>query len=237
MGRSKGISRILYRQGKRRTVKNSAAELDAKHESFATKTEKFIDEGALQQQRGEKAFLPSKTRTHLVPANQILTSPMVARGFDTDQSEIRFSEVPPNFKTSDHLQLVAAYGLVFDVKRQLWVRKEDLDHLDNFTAAYATAQTGATIITPSAGKRLIIRKIFVNSDAAAGAVKFDFSSSSKAVLYIFYSGVSGLGFPGVAFNDIYVKGAVDEPLSLTSTTSTSNVFICVQYTEEAIPNQ
>jgi|Wag4MinimDraft_13_1082653.scaffolds.fasta_scaffold06172_3 ethanolamine utilization cobalamin adenosyltransferase len=94
----------------------------------------------------------------------------------------------------------------------------------HFSEEYTTAQTDTAIITPSAGNRLIITDVAIHTNATTGVVELDLDGAKVARLY---SSVNNRFAPQVKSG----TGAVDQPLTLTTTTGTNKVFVSVNYIE------
>lgn len=91
-----------------------------------------------------------------------------------------------------------------------------------FTAEYATAQTGTDIITPPSGQRVRILEVFTTTAATSGEI---FLFAGSAIAHKQYVGAAGQSQKtGRGF-----LGGVDAPIELTTTTSTSKVFVWVKY--------
>lgn len=94
----------------------------------------------------------------------------------------------------------------------------------SFTAEYSAAQAGVAIITPPTGYRLCVRDVFITTNGNTGEVAFDFATSSKPVARLYASAQNN------NFNTSgHVLGAVNEALTITTTTGTNKVFVKVNY--------
>lgn len=95
-----------------------------------------------------------------------------------------------------------------------------------FTEEYTTAQTATSIITPTSGHKLCIRNVHIQTDGTSGEVQLDFLTSGKKIARLYVTKQN---------RDWYslgcLSGAIDEPLSLTTTTGASKVFILINYIE------
>ena len=97
------------------------------------------------------------------------------------------------------------------------------------TEVTVTASDGSQdILTPSSGKRLDTRGVYIFTDASAGEVSVEFSTSGIIVAKIYPSKFSASSLPDIRF-----QGAVNEPLSLvwTGLTSGDKIFVAVRYKE------
>lgn len=95
-----------------------------------------------------------------------------------------------------------------------------------FPEEYTAAQTNTVIITPAAGKRLDIVGVLIHTDATTGVVSLDFATSGIKVMRLYAS-----AFSRAISDDMHIAGAVDEVLTLNTTTGANNVFIHVNYRE------
>lgn len=97
---------------------------------------------------------------------------------------------------------------------------------NTFTQEYTTAQTATAIITPTSGYRLCIRSVHIATDATAGEVQIDFTTSNIKVARQYVAKQA---------RDWYVYGHIDgetdEPLTMTTTTGTDKVFVMITYIE------
>ena len=95
-----------------------------------------------------------------------------------------------------------------------------------FTEEYTAAQSDTTIITPSSGKKLDIVGVTLATDATTGDIYLTFATSGKIVMPLYAS-----AFSRAINDDMHVEGAVDEVLTLNTTTGTSKLFVLVNYRE------
>lgn len=95
-----------------------------------------------------------------------------------------------------------------------------------FTEEYTAAQTNTTIITPASGKKIDVVGVLIVTDATTGDVTLDFTTSGIKVMRLYAS-----AFARMVSDDMHVEGAIDEVLTLNTTTGTNNVFILVNYRE------
>lgn len=95
-----------------------------------------------------------------------------------------------------------------------------------FTEEYTDNQTNLTIITPASGKKIDIVGVLIVTDATTGDVLLDFATSGKKVMRLYAS-----AFARVVSFDMHIEGAVDEVLTLNTTTGANNVFVLVNYRE------
>ena len=88
---------------------------------------------------------------------------------------------------------------------------------------YGTAQTAVAFLTPSSGKRLIIKQVYASTSTVNVDVTLVFVTSSKTIFKLYTAQKAS-----IAGNLICGMGAVDEVLSLTCG---DNTFVSVAYDE------
>ncbi len=104
------------------------------------------------------------------------------------------------------------------------------DHRTPFYShSFSQAQAPTAIITPTAGKRLIINDIHIKTEAVIGELKLDFLTSGIIVDREYFSAFTS-GTPS-GMSDLIIKGGIDEPLTFETTTGSKGVFIAIQYIE------
>jgi len=92
-----------------------------------------------------------------------------------------------------------------------------------------TASDGSQdILTPSSGKKLDTRGVYLFTDASAGEISVEFSTSGITLAKIYPSKFAASSLPDVRF-----QGATDEPLTLvwTGLTSGDKIFVVIRYKE------
>ena len=102
-----------------------------------------------------------------------------------------------------------------------------LEFLNTFTKLYSANQTNLAIITPGSGRKLCIHTVVISTEANTGEVRLDFASSGKVVARCYAT-----RFQHSCSINLHIEGAVDEPLTLTSTTGANDLHIAVSYVEE-----
>jgi len=88
---------------------------------------------------------------------------------------------------------------------------------------YGTAQTAVAFLTPTSGKKLIIKQVYASTSTVNVDVTLEFVTSSKTIFKLYTSQKAA-----IAGNLICGTGAVDEVLSLTCG---DNTFVSVAYDE------
>ena len=90
---------------------------------------------------------------------------------------------------------------------------------------YSTNQTATQVLTPPSGYKLCVRSISSITASNTGTIAIDFDTSGQPV-YDHYVSVNSRN------NSIggHIVGAVDEPLSITTTTGANAVSISISYT-------
>lgn len=92
-----------------------------------------------------------------------------------------------------------------------------------FSQDYSGAQSNLTIITPSAGKKLHIERVFVSTSTTATDVTLDFATTGNVVFKLYTAQIATTaGIP------CHHDGQTNESLRLTCGAKT---FVCVDYYE------
>ncbi|MCK5504544.1 MAG: hypothetical protein KAJ10_05250 [Thermodesulfovibrionia bacterium] len=99
---------------------------------------------------------------------------------------------------------------------------------NTFSAEYGANQAGVDIITPAAGCLLSINGVVSHADTNTGNIELDFAGSG-IVVWRHYVGQSRADLAA----NFHIEGAVDEPLTLTTTTGANDIFIIINFREEA----
>jgi len=102
-----------------------------------------------------------------------------------------------------------------------------LEFLNTFSRVYTSNQTNLDIITPTSGKRLCVHTVIIVTESNTGDVKLDFATSNKPVGRLYATRDQ----QQVATH-LHIEGAVNEPLTLNTTTGNNDVFIAISYIEE-----
>lgn len=92
------------------------------------------------------------------------------------------------------------------------------------TAEYNAAQAALVLITPPPGRRVCVAGVQWATDGNAGVLSLDFVASAIIV----FRGYAAR-FQTSKGMDMHIEGAVDEVLSLTTTTGVALVFLMVNY--------
>ncbi len=100
-------------------------------------------------------------------------------------------------------------------------------HILTHTAVYAANQAGIALITPTAGTRLCIRDIYLCASINTGDIELDFNTSNIPVARLYAA-----RYQVVYALSCHMEGAIDEVLTLTTTTGNNDIFIMVNYIEE-----
>ena len=95
---------------------------------------------------------------------------------------------------------------------------------NTFSDAYAAAQAATIIVNPAATQKVCVASVYVGGDGAAGVVSLDFAVSGIKV-FRHYMTKYNQSFA----SDMHVEGAINENLTLTTTTGADAVFIIVNY--------
>jgi len=102
-----------------------------------------------------------------------------------------------------------------------------LEFLNTFSHIYNANQTNLNIITPTPGRRLCVHLVVIATESNTGEVELDFLTSNHPVGRLYAT-----RFQQHVSQDLHIEGAVDEPLTLNSTTGANELFIAVSYIEE-----
>jgi len=89
---------------------------------------------------------------------------------------------------------------------------------------YAQAQTTVAFLTPTSGKKIIVKQVYASSSTVNVDVTLEFATSSKTIFKLYTAQKAT-----ATGNIICGEGAVDEVLSLTCG---DNTFVSVSYDEE-----
>ena len=95
---------------------------------------------------------------------------------------------------------------------------------NSFSEEYTAAQTATVIVNPSATQKVCVASVCCSGDGAAGVVSLDFAVSGKKVFRHYMT-----KYNRSDAQDMHIEGALDENLTLTTTTGTDTVFVVVNY--------
>lgn len=93
-----------------------------------------------------------------------------------------------------------------------------------FSVNHSQSQSAAAMITPTSGKKLIIRQVYASTSTINADVTLEFLTSEK-IIFKLYTAQTATSVGNI----ICGEGAVDEVLSLTCG---ANTFVSVSYDEE-----
>ena len=94
-----------------------------------------------------------------------------------------------------------------------------------FTAEYAIDKANLTIITPTSGKALQIKGVYIGTGSTDGKVRLYFATTADSAAIVY-------GADNTGYIPMFIEGAVDEPLAMTSTFGAGDpFFVLVNYTE------
>ena len=97
-----------------------------------------------------------------------------------------------------------------------------------FTNEYDKNQTAATIVTPTSGKLLAVKGIYINTEGNSGYIRVYFGTSGNTIHTIYAAAT-----PASGYVPIVISGARNEVIKLTSTVGDdNNYFIHINYKEE-----
>lgn len=95
---------------------------------------------------------------------------------------------------------------------------------NTFSEEYNAAQAATVIVNPAATQRVCVASVYVAGDGAAGVVSLDFAGSGIKVFRQYMT-----KYNQAFASDMHIEGALDENLTLTTTTGADKVFIIVNY--------
>jgi hypothetical protein len=107
------------------------------------------------------------------------------------------------------------------------------EHHTTFTEEYTVDGSGnidaVAIITPTAGKKVSVHVLTIETDGAAGTVNLDFVTSSCKIARLYVSKTHSTGG-----GQDHTEGAVDEVITLSASGmgSGDKVFVKIGYVEE-----
>lgn len=97
----------------------------------------------------------------------------------------------------------------------------------SFTVEQDSNQTAQTLLTPTSGKSLQIKGVYINTEASSGDIRLYFATSANTVIKTY--GATG---PVTGYVPVFIQGQRNEPLKLTDTLGADqNYFILVNYKE------
>ena len=102
-----------------------------------------------------------------------------------------------------------------------------LEFLNTFSRVYTSNQTNLEIITPASGKKICVHGVITVTESNTGDVKLDFATSNTPVSRLYATRHQ----QQVAIH-LHIEGAVNEPITLNTTTGDNDVLIAVSYIEE-----
>jgi len=92
-----------------------------------------------------------------------------------------------------------------------------------FAADYGSAQTNAVIITPTSGKELVIKQVYVSTEDATGNITLEFTGASQPFFKLYTKTKSE-----AVGNVICAKGEIDQTVEVTCPAKT---FVSIAYDE------
>lgn len=92
----------------------------------------------------------------------------------------------------------------------------------------SSATSPVTLITPSTGKRIEVRSLYIATDSNSGRIAVEFPTSGKLVGVLYASTEGSMSVDGIA-----VSGAVEEALKVewSSLTTDAKIFVLLRYAE------
>jgi len=102
------------------------------------------------------------------------------------------------------------------------------DFTHSFTNEYDMNETGETIITPTTGKSLSVKGVYINTEGNSGYIRVYFGTSGDSVFTIYPTAT-----PASGYVPVNITGSRDETLKITSTAGNgNNYYVLVNYKEE-----
>jgi len=95
---------------------------------------------------------------------------------------------------------------------------------NTFTEEYATEQTATVIVNPGTLQKVCVASVCCSGTGTTGVVSLDFAVSGKKVFRHFMT-----KYNTSDAQDMHIEGALNENLTLTTTTGTDEVFVVVNY--------
>jgi len=95
---------------------------------------------------------------------------------------------------------------------------------NTFTEEYAANQAATVIVSPAATQKVCVASVCCMGDGAAGEVSLNFAGSGLKVFRHYMT-----KYNQSSAQDMHIEGALDEDLTLTTTTAGDKVFIVVNY--------
>ncbi len=96
----------------------------------------------------------------------------------------------------------------------------------SFASEYDSAQSEEVVVSPAAGKRIVVKAVTITTDAASGSVKLSWGTAGAPIAVFFAGGQNVLHMTGVE-----IAGGVDDTVQLDTTTLADNVFVAIDYEE------
>jgi hypothetical protein len=97
---------------------------------------------------------------------------------------------------------------------------------NSFTNEYDMNLTNETVITPTTGKGIAVKGVYVTTEGTSGYVRVLIGSDTVCTLH-------AKATQGTSYVPMYVAGAVDIPVKITSTLGEgNNFFVLINYSEK-----
>ena len=101
-------------------------------------------------------------------------------------------------------------------------------HILTKTATYTENQTGTIFLSPTSGTRLCIRDVYMSTDDNLGLAVLNFNGVSMIDVFRLFA----TRFQSWSTVNMHIEGALNENLTITSTTGANQLFVLVNYIEE-----
>jgi hypothetical protein len=120
---------------------------------------------------------------------------------------------------------MGAADCVHDLETGQWALLVSRSHgHPSYINEFNANQVNLNIITPPAGRRVCVGGVMSAADTNIGQISLDFAASVQPVWRHYVA-----NFRAISQNDFHVHGAIDEVLTLNTTTGANLVFLIVNY--------
>ena len=169
----------------------------------------------------------SVLRDALLGADSKTLTDLYNKAYDSGQDRIKVKIEDSSIAVPSDLQYsYIAYDGDLDAFKSVETLKISTETFEIDTSTDTSPQT---LLTPSSGKKLEVRGVFIFSDSTSGEVEVIFPTSNKKVGKIYCSRYYQTQLP-----KIKISGAIDESLQAQWSTLSTNakIFIVVNYIEK-----
>jgi len=112
-----------------------------------------------------------------------------------------------------------------------YVRKVDVLATENSVSGEidtSTATSPVTVLTPSSGKRIDTRSVYIGTNSTAGEIEVKFPASGKLLGKVYCS-----KFAMITLDSVRITGDVDEPVQIawSGLDTGAKIFYVIRYKE------